>query len=935
MLAFAQPVQIPILNKATSQMHVRTWIGNCWRWLISPWVIGLVLSTQNAVAQLIPDATLGSESSVINPQLIKELPSNQIDGGAIRGNNLLHSFQEFNVGEGQGVYFSNPTGIERILTRVTGGNISQILGTLGVLGNADLFLINPQGIIFGINSTLDLNGSFIGSTASSIKFADGVEFSATNPQAPPLLNINIPLGLQYGTNPGFIINRSANGTNQPTLQVPVGKTFALVGGDVLLAGGTMKASQGRMELGSVGDHSLVSLTPIPQGWALNYSIVQNFRDINLSQGAIVDTSGEGGGDIQVQARNLTMTEGSVLYYANEGSDHGGNIDINTTESVELIGGLNLAFVEVPTYTEISNFTLGSGTAGNLTLKTQRLTLRDGAFIASLANGDGNAGNLTVQASELIEVVGIVPDQPWLTSGLFTQTVSPDPENPLLTGNGGNLTLETKRLIVRDGALITTNTFTAGRAGDLTVRASESVELIGTNPDPTFSGGIAAGVEPGATGNSGNLIVETKRLTIQGGGQIAAATFSEGNAGELIINASESVELIGASPNANIIRGSSGLFASAEIDPFINEPATGRVGDLRITTGRLIVRDGARISADNFGSNLGGDLRINAAQLIVENGGTIRAGAFGDGPGGTLNANVTDLVQVSGKGMLGGEEINSAISVRGTGTGGAGSLEIDARAIELDNFGNLTADSNAGEGNINLQLRDSLILRRNSAISTNSTGEDPGGNININTDNLVALENSDITANAVNSRGGQVMINASAIFGTQFRERESPLTSDITATSDLGAQFSGTVEINTPDVDTSAGLVELPATVIDVAGLVARNFCTPEQVANSSFVVTGRGGLPPNPNDSLTNEIVAVEWAQAPGSRGAREQGSRGGKEVFSAEFSPRSLSPPEIREAQGWVVAADGKIILTDEVPRATFESSGLIHPSCGKSQPR
>ncbi|HEY9851556.1 MAG TPA: S-layer family protein [Leptolyngbyaceae cyanobacterium] len=913
--------------------------------MISSWVIGLVLSTQNAVAQLIPDATLGSESSRINPLLINELPSNQINGGAIRGSNLFHSFREFNVGEGQGVYFGNPTGIDRILTRVTGGNISQILGTLGVLGNADLFLINPQGILFGPNSRLDLNGSFIGSSASSIKFADGVEFSATNPQTPPLLNINVPIGLQYGINPGSTIDRSTDGTQEPTLQVPQGKTFALVGGDVRLEGGTIKASQGRIELGSVGDDSLVNLTPIDRGWALNYDRVQNFRDINLSQGAIVDASGEGGGDIQVQARSLTMTEGAVLYYANQGSDPGGNIDITTTESVELIGGLNPAFVEIPTYTEISNFTLGSGTAGNLTVKTQRLTVRDGAFIATVANGDGNAGNLTIQASELTELVGIVPDQPWLPSGLFTQTVSPDPENPFFTSNGGNLTLETKRLIVRDGALITSNTFTAGRAGNLTVRASESIELIGTNPDPTFSGGIAAGVESGATGNSGNLTIETKRLTIQGGGQIATSTFSEGNAGELIVNAAESIELIGAAPDANIRQGSSGLFASAEIDTVITgEPAKGRVGDLRITTGRLIVRDGARISADNFGSNLGGDLTINAQQLIVQNGGTVRAGAFGEGPGGTLNANVTDLVQISGKGTLGGQEINSAISVRSEGTGGAGSLEIDARAIQLDNFGQLTADSSAGEGNINLQLGESLILRRNSAITTNSTGSDPGGNININTDNLVALENSDITANAVNSRGGQVIINTSAIFGTQFRELDSPLTSDITATSDLGAQFSGTVEINTPDVDTSAGLVELPVTVVDVEGLVARNFCTPEQVANSSFVVTGRGGLPPNPNDALTNEIVVVEWAgREQGSTGAGVQRSRSAGEILSAKNSPHSpippsphpLSPSQIREAQGWVVAADGKIFLTDEAPKVTFNSSGLIHPSCSRSQSR
>jgi filamentous hemagglutinin family protein len=159
---------------------------------------GTVLTTGSASAQLIPDATLGNESSVVTPNVdINSLASDRIDSGATRGTNLFHSFGQFNVGEGRGVYFSNPTGIERILTRVTGGNSSNILGTLGVLGNADLFLINPNGIIFGSNARLDVRGSFIAGTASSIKFADGLEFSATNPQAPPLLTINIPLGLQY------------------------------------------------------------------------------------------------------------------------------------------------------------------------------------------------------------------------------------------------------------------------------------------------------------------------------------------------------------------------------------------------------------------------------------------------------------------------------------------------------------------------------------------------------------------------------------------------------------------------------------------------------------------------------------------------------------------------------------------------------------------
>jgi filamentous hemagglutinin family protein len=142
-------------------------------------------------AQIIPDNSLGAETSRINPNItIKDLPSTEITGGAIRGANLFHSFQQFNVDAGRGVYFANPSNITNIFSRVTGSNVSNIFGKLGVLGNANLFLLNPNGIVFGPNATLDLSGSFLATTANSIKFRDGREFSASNPESAPLLTVS-------------------------------------------------------------------------------------------------------------------------------------------------------------------------------------------------------------------------------------------------------------------------------------------------------------------------------------------------------------------------------------------------------------------------------------------------------------------------------------------------------------------------------------------------------------------------------------------------------------------------------------------------------------------------------------------------------------------------------------------------------------------------
>ncbi|NEP28824.1 MAG: filamentous hemagglutinin N-terminal domain-containing protein [Moorea sp. SIO3I6] len=186
-------------------------------------------------AQLTPDSTLGNENSIVTPnQTIRGAVADLIEGGAIRDSNLFHSFLEFNVGNGQRVYFDNPDGITNILTRVTGNNLSQILGTLGVNGSANLFLLNPNGINFGANASLDVAGSFVASTADSVVFDNGFNFSATDPNAPPLLTINIPTGLQYGSNPG-----SVNVTGA-TISIETGQTMALLGGQVNLNGATVE-----------------------------------------------------------------------------------------------------------------------------------------------------------------------------------------------------------------------------------------------------------------------------------------------------------------------------------------------------------------------------------------------------------------------------------------------------------------------------------------------------------------------------------------------------------------------------------------------------------------------------------------------------------------------------------------------------------------------
>ncbi len=254
-----------------------------------------------AQAQIIPDRTLGSQNS----QVIRGTRRDRIVGGARRGSTLFHSFREFNVRRGRGVYFTNPRGVTNIFNRVTGNNLSRINGTLGVLGNANLFLINPNGIIFGKGAKLDLNGSFFGTTASNLIFKNGFQFSATNPQNVPItFTTNFPVGFGFGFNGNRgTITVKGKGHNlrvapfapvseeviSSGLEVDSEHTLALIGGNISLNEGVLRAPNGHIKLASVSN-STVNVTPNNSGFDFKYDSTSSFKDIQLSNVSLIDTS---------------------------------------------------------------------------------------------------------------------------------------------------------------------------------------------------------------------------------------------------------------------------------------------------------------------------------------------------------------------------------------------------------------------------------------------------------------------------------------------------------------------------------------------------------------------------------------------------------------------------------------------------------------------
>ncbi|MBE9168543.1 filamentous hemagglutinin N-terminal domain-containing protein [Pleurocapsales cyanobacterium LEGE 06147] len=561
-------------------------------------------------AQITSDDTLGSQINEVGNQQL-------ITGGTRVETNLFHSFSQFSVPTGTVAYFNNNPAINNIFSRITGGAVSNIDGILKANGNASLFLLNPAGIIFGPNAQLNLGGSFIATTANSIIFADGTQFSAVDSLAAPLLTINIPIGLQYGTTPGAIVSFPS-----AQLAVTSGHTLALVGGDVELRGTNLNANSGSVEIGSIVGEGQVNLQPYSDGWQFSYDRVEELGQIRLMQGTTVDTSGFGG-TIQFQGKNIEIIDNSRILNLTSPERDGGNIRMIARESIYLDrSGLATQIEENQNPEEIIAGNDGNRSGGNISMEAKKITLNRGSIVSTDTLSQGNGGNLTINATDLVELSG--KDESLSLSNLLTTSTAGE-------GTGGSLTINTSRLVVRDGSIIGAASFGAGQAGTLTINATKSIELFGSPSiigGRVFNGGLFASsgfenvppeLQPG--GKSGNLVVNTPKLLIENNAQISVSNFGLENAGELQINASQLTLRQGGS--------------------IIATTASGEGGSIALTADSILLRDDSTISTTAARDGDGGNIGITADTIVLLNRSEIDANAFA-GTGGNIQINTQGL-----------------------------------------------------------------------------------------------------------------------------------------------------------------------------------------------------------------------------------------------------------------------------------------------------
>jgi len=749
-----------------------------------------ILTSDISSAQITPDTTLGNQSSRVTTGVnIKGHETDLIEGGVQRGSSLFHSFTEFNVNNGQRVYFANPTGIADIFSRVTGSNASHILGTLGVHGAANLYLLNPNGIIFGTNAQLDIQGSLFATTADSFEFPDGSEFSATNPQA-PLLTMSVPVGVQYG------LQQTASITNQGNLVT--GKNLTLNAGSLdlqgkLEAGGdiSLNSQQGTIDING----EIISTTP--NGIAGDVTIqavgdIHIFKNIKASSNSDIITNND-----QKRYNNIAINStggsiylnGSQLNVTNSGSGFAGDIMINANDQISILNGSKIS-----SNGNMGRIFIGVGDSNKITPK--RVNIDNSGLNVDNYSSDGNTGSITIYSFEEISI-----KNSYILSGRGSIASSRNDDGS--GANGGTVSIESQGLVSLDSLVILADVFSSDQ-----------------------------------NGTGGDINISAGSLIIKNGSELDTSTSGKGNAGDVTITASDSI-----------------LLDNSKISSSLRNAATGKGGNIAITT--------------NF---------------LTADKGTIEAQSPGKGDGG--NINITTL---------------------------------------------------------------NLWLRRQSKISTTAGAEGSGGNggsirINAKGGFIVAVpsEDSNIVANAFGGNGGKINISANRTLGFQNRGKLSPNelnaiitngTSEISASSDYGED--GEVAIETLSIDPTQGLVELPTQLVDPSRLIAQGCGSPNnRVAKgqSEFVITGRGGLPPSPDDMLKPGIRSPEWVVNNTRDYSNNSESIIEKEMNLKQLSSNTSTP--LVEAVGMVHNANGDVVLTTQPAVATpLHYSGLSSQVCGLIQ--
>ena len=800
-------------------------------------IVALCTCSAAPWAQISTDGTVGPATDLAGPDFtIGE------DLGRLAGANLFHSFRQFNLGSGESAIFSGPDSVENVISRVTGGTASSVDGQISsTMPVADFFLINPAGVVFGPNASLDVGGSFFVSTADTLRFADGDHYSAIEPGSSSSFSVAAPEAFGFlSDTPGAI---TSNGSN---LRVPFDQNITIAGGELRVNGGSIDAPRGNLFLTSLASRGEVSL-------ASGATDAERFGKLMVTNG-LLEVDGNGAGDLhlrggeitisdaRLRARNfgdrdargaITLTADSIViddsslvadvFFDGAGAglrleaeevrilgrssvgatafDGGSGGEIAVTAARLVIDGEGILLpAGILSLADASS----SGEGSSIVIHAGQIEILNGGQIASTTLGDGDAGSIDVSTTGLV-VVGDDANRP---TGISSQS------GLFANGDAGSITVNSEDIVLRFGGQVSSSAefLSAGNAGDISITTDE---LSAHGEGAAIATGVLSTADPGSLGNAGSITIDAVRITLRDGALVSSNTFSDGMAGDVTLQA-DRIFLAGDGSQLDtgvfsqagaLSRGNAGTVMVDADDVEIRDGAaiavnsgflsSGNAGALDLTAGRLFISgDGSPFVTGIIGrleigsEGAGGSLTLNLGDLEIRDGGVVTSTTFGLGDAGAIVV-AADSILVSGDGAGVSTGIISQADQGSLGNGGR--IAITAPLIELRQGGAIsTATLALGDGGSIEVTSDRLTIAGDGEASlltgiSSGTAEDSlgdGGRIGINAAQLIILPGGTISSQTQGAgRGGDIDVASADL---EVQGDTSPFFTGLTSRSEATA-----------------------------------------------------------------------------------------------------------------------------------------------------
>ncbi len=807
--------------------------------------------TPSSWAEITLDGSLGQSGALSGPDY-----AITADLGKQVGGNLFHSFRDFNLSQDESATFSGPNTINNIISRVTGGNPSQINGWLrSTIPDADVYLLNPAGIMFGKGAKLDVQGSFYASTANTLRLGDDGEFNASNIEQ-SILTVAAPSAF------GFLKAKPAAITLQDSqLAVLTGKSLSLIGGDLNLNGihtnedfsSKLSVESGRLNLASLSSPGEV----IPTQFRLDINsptsggtITANGTQLEIKEGGQIfirggelnlidsqvksETTGdnEGGaiaiqvgtlnisnsidgiysnsaesargnsGNIEIQADQINLTEVGQITSKTDGAGESGDIIIKVGDKLTIAGSFEREgnFYVSGIYNQSFSQDEQAKPVGKIEITAQKIVLSDLGQIANWSSGTAKGGSIVIKADNLT-LVGTNGNygayETIITNVMLAQKVN--------AGQAGDIQIEARQVTLKDGAAINNVTLGTQGSGPITLIVGDLLTV-----ESSFIG--APGIEE--DGKSGDIKIKAGQLTLRDGGQIIGTNVNSTEVGSIVIEVAGTLTISDANNTKPVNVNPSGIYTDST-----NPGSAGNAGNIKIVADQIILNSAAEISGSIRGSGKAGNIEITAHQMKLDDHAKILSNKQdqsdtkiirGGGEGGTIIITLDGTLTLSGSSNI---STDSALSVSLGERADAGEIKITAQAINLLDHSEIRSDTTGKGGTITLDVKDALIIESSeiNTLSYESEGGGSAGNIDITTRQLDLTGEGKIDSRTVSSgKGGNITLNVSDTLTVSGNNRFSGrISTDSIGRGSIGsddedAGDAGTISITANKINLKEG-----------------------------------------------------------------------------------------------------------------------------------